>query len=341
MKWFESPEFISRRSEYDQLLQRAGSNRLTEASEAQTAIAAALTTPLRQGVFSGDLIGNIFTREMWSATSVPEYPLDIIRPGSEGDFVAYTMPDHGGIPMRRVEGDRIMVQTYRLANSIDCTLRVLRNAQWNIVQRMMEALEAGFVKKMNDDGFATILMAGIGRNILAYDADATAGQFTPRLVSLMKTIMRRNGGGNSTSLNRGKLTDLYLSPESVDDVRAWTLNLIPDAVRSAIFYAKDGSSDILSVYDVKLHDIDELGVGQQYQNFYSVTQGKSLAASDVELVIGLDLDRRNSFVMPVSQDIEITDDSVHTHRQGLASWYATSELGFGVLDSRTVLLGSL
>jgi len=39
----------------------------------------------------------------------------------------------------------------------------------------------------------------------------------------MKTVMRRNGGGNSTSANRGQLTDLYVSPEAVEDIRNWEL----------------------------------------------------------------------------------------------------------------------
>ena len=57
-----------------------------------------------------------------------------------------------------------------------------------------------------------LISAGADRNVMIYDADASAGQFSKRLVSLMKVIMRRNGGGNSTSINRGELTDLYLSP---------------------------------------------------------------------------------------------------------------------------------
>ena len=63
-------------------------------------------------------------------------------------------------------------------------------------------LEAGFVKKMNDDGWHTLLAAGVDRNVLVFDADASNGQFTKRLISLMKTVMRRNAGGNSGSLNQ-------------------------------------------------------------------------------------------------------------------------------------------
>ena len=63
--------------------------------------------------------------------------------------------------------------------------------------------------KINDDGTAHHFWPlPLDRNILVYDADAGAGQFTKRLVSLMKTVMRRNGGGNSVTAP-GRLTDLY------------------------------------------------------------------------------------------------------------------------------------
>lgn len=341
IKWFESPEFVSQRESFDKILNESCDKDPVVAAKAQRAIAAALQTPLRSAVLAGDLISGIFNKESYNNKTSVEYPIDLIRPGSEGDFVAYTMPDHGAIPMRRVEGDRITVTTYRIANSIDAQARILRDANWNMLGRMMEVLEYGFIQKLNDDGFATLISSGVSRNALVYDADAAAGQFTPRLVSLMKTFIRRNGGGNSSSTNRGKLTDLYVSPECLDDVRSWTLNLVPDAVRTSVFYAKDGSSDILDIYGVKLHDLDELGVGQKYQLYYTSTLAKSLAASDTELVIGLDLSQRKSFVMPVGQELEITDDSARTHRQGLVSYYGSMEVGFGALDNRDVLLGSL
>ena len=74
---------------------------------------------------------------------------------------------------------------------------------------------------MNDDGWHTLLAAGVDRNIVVYDSDAMLASSLRDLVSLMKTVMRRNGGGNSASNNRGSLTDLYVSPEAMEDIRNW------------------------------------------------------------------------------------------------------------------------
>ena len=323
--------------QFIELLKQSGSADRTEALTAQHEIAKALEEPLRQGVLIGDILGNIFERMVMEPGTTSEFPLDLLAPGEEDEFVAYTNPGHGRIPERTVEGDYVMVPTYSISASIDWLLRYAREARWDVVGRAMQVLEASFVKKMNDDGWHTVLAAGVDRNIMVYDADATAGQFTKRLVSLMKTVMRRNGGGNTGSLVRCKLTDMYLSPEALEDIRNWQVDQIDEITRREIFTAADGG--ITRLFQVNLHDIDELGESQEYQNFLTSQLSGSLQGSDVELVVGLDLGNRDSFIMPVKQEVQIfEDDALHRHQK--AGLYGWAELGFAVLDNRRVLLGS-
>ena len=323
--------------QFIELLKQSGSADRTEALTAQHEIAKALEEPLRQGVLIGDILGNIFERMVMEPGTTSEFPLDLLAPGEEDEFVAYTNPGHGRIPERTVEGDYVMVPTYSISASIDWLLRYAREARWDVVGRAMQVLEASFVKKMNDDGWHTVLAAGVDRNIMVYDADATAGQFTKRLVSLMKTVMRRNGGGNTGSLVRGKLTDMYLSPEALEDIRNWQVDQIDEITRREIFTAADGG--ITRLFQVNLHDIDERGESQEYQNFLTSQLSGSLQGSDVELVVGLDLGNRDSFIMPVKQEVQIfEDDNLHRHQK--AGLYGWAELGFAVLDNRRVLLGS-
>ena len=79
-----------------------------------------------------------------------------------------------------------------------------------------------------------------------------------RLVSLLKTVMRRNGGGNSASNNRGLLTDLYVSPEAMEDIRNWGVDQVDEVTRREIYTAADGSVK-QDIFGVNLHDLDELG----------------------------------------------------------------------------------
>ena len=322
------------------LLKRSGSSEKNEALAAQRELAKAIELPLREGVLVGNILDGIFEAIPMEPGTTTEFPLDLLAPGEEDEFVAYTNPGHGRIPERAVEGDYVMVPTYSITSSIDYLLRYAREARWDVVGRAVQVLEASFVKKMNDDGWHTILSAGTDRNILVYDADAAAGQFTKRLVSLMKTVMRRNGGGNSASINRSTLTDLYISPEGLEDIRNWGVDQIDEVTRREIYQAADGSAILTRVFGVNIHDIDELGESQEYQKFFSTDLSGSLGPnSDVELVVGLDQSANDSFVMPVKENVQVyEDDTMHRHQR--AGMYGWAEMGFAVLDNRRVLLGS-
>jgi len=321
------------------LLRQSGDADASIALPAQREFASALETPLRKGVLVGNILGNIYETINMEPGASPEFPLDLISPGLEGEHVAYTNPGHGRIPERAVEGDYVMIPTYSIASSVDYLLRFARDARWDVVARAMQVMEAGFTKKMNDDGWHTILAAGVDRNILVYDADATAGLFTKRLVSLMQVVMRRNSGGNSASVGRGRLTDLYVSPEALEDVRNWGIDQVDEVTRREIYVANEGGPAITRIFGVNLHDLDELGEGQEYQKFFLNDLSGSLASSDVELVVGIDQSTNDSFVMPVRESLRVFEDPT-LHRQQRAGFYGWAELGFGVLDNRRVILGS-
>jgi hypothetical protein len=324
--------------ELTDLLVRSGSLNKEQALAANAEFAKALELPLRKGILNGNILDNIFEPIVLAQSATPEFPLDFIAPGTEKDFVAYTIPNHGYIPQRHVEGDYVMVPTYDIGASIDYLLKYARDARWDVVGRAMEVMEAQFVKKMNDDGWHTLLAAGVDRNIVVFDSDANSGLFTKRLVSLMKTVMRRNGGGNSASNNRGILTDLYVSPEAMEDIRSWGLDQIDETTRREIYVAADGTLN--RVFGINLHDRDELGEGQEYQLFYSNVLGGALPTGKVELVVGLDLRKSDSFIMPIRQEVQIFEDDT-LHRQKRAGFYGWAEQGFAVLDNRRVLLGAL
>jgi hypothetical protein len=324
--------------ELTDLLVRSGSQNREVSLAACHEFAKALELPLRKGILSGDILSGLFEPIKLAPGATPEFPLDFLAPGSEKDFVAYVIPNHGYIPERHVEGDYVMVPTYDVGASIDYLLKYARDARWDVVGRAMEVLEAAFVKKMNDDGWHTLMAAAVDRNIVVYDSDANANQFTKRLVSLMKTVMRRNGGGNSSSTNRGILTDLYVSPEAMEDIRNWGIDIVDEITRREIYTAADGTLN--RIFGINLHDRDELGVGQEYQLFYTNTLSGTLPSGKGEVVVGLDLRKRDSFIMPVRQEVQIFEDET-LHRQKRAGFYGWAEQGFAVLDNRRVLLGAL
>lgn len=319
------------------LIKLSGDMDIAKAAQAQYELAKALEEPLRQGVLVGDVISGIFQVDNLEPGASPEWPLDLLAPGEEDEFTAFVKPNAGRIPERGVEGDYVKIPTFQIANSIDFLLRYAREARWNIVARAMEVMQAGFTKKINDSGWQVLLAAAADRNILVFDADASAGQVTKRLFSLLKLTMVRHGGGNSASLKRARLTDLYTSPETMEGMRNWGVDQLDEVTRREMYTAGDGA--INRIYNINLHDLIEFGEGQEYQQFFTSTLGASLASSDVELVVGLDMQNKDSFIMPVRENISVYADPT-MHRAGRQGYYGWAELGFAALDNRRIIAGS-
>ena len=310
------------------------------ASAVQKAIA--LELPVRKGLLSGDIHSNIFEEiVVTEGNTTAEFPLHYMTPGTEDEYVAFTIPNYGSVPQKLIQGDYVNIPLVDIAGSIDWDNKYAKNARWDIVSDAMQNLQGQITKKLNDMAWHTLISAGYDRGVIIADTDAAQGQFTTRLVSLLKTVVRRNGGGNSSSINRSKLTDLYVSPEAIEDMRSWNVDQLDELSRREIFVAEDGM--INRIFSVNIHDIDELGEGQEYELFYENTLGGTLPTTgghtDVEIVVGLDQSANRSFVMPTDGPIEMVPDNTRVrHRQ--TGMLAFKNAGFGVLDSRSVLLGS-
>lgn len=317
-------------------LVKCGATDLAIATEAQRIMAAALESPLRKGIEDGDTVSPIYTTQKLIAGARAEYPVDFYRNDNADEYVAFAIPGIGRIAGRLVDGDYVTVPTYDIGAGIDISLKYVRDANWPVVERAMSVLEAGFTKKRNDDGWHAIISAGNERNLQVYDNSASAGEFTKRLISLMKVAMRRNAGGNSTSVNRGKLTHLFVSPEGLEDIRNWDETQVDEITRREIYLSEDGSYN--RIFGVTLVDLDELGENQEYQDYFTEIGG-TLAANDLELVIGIDKSRNDSFYHPVRSELVLQSDPTQL-RSNLWSMYGREESGWGVLSTSRVILGS-
>lgn len=316
---------------------------------AQRAFAAALKEPLRQGIFDRDNLGGIFERQVLAPGAQANYPLDFVQPGTEDNYIAFTLPKSGRVPERHVEADEIWVPTFRVANSIDWDIKFAEEARWDVIMRAIRVYEAGFVRKLNSDGWRTLLGAADGRGLVVtagglapftgstMQTAPAAGFFTKELISRMKTAMTRGAGGNG---NSGKLTDVYLSMEAMEDIRNWDVDDIDDLTRREIFVSKD--QGLASIYNVVLHEMTEFGEGQEYEQFMvdTLTRPHSVVASATlkEYCIGLDLSTQDSFVSPVRKELETFEDP-NLYRQQRAGIFGWLELGYSVLDSRRILIG--
>lgn len=294
---------------------------------------------IQKPVMPGDIYSDIFETIMLAPDEHPMFPMGIVAPGTEDDYAAYTMPSHGYIPQRKVEGDEVTIQTYDVANAIDWNIKYARAGRVDVVGQALAAMQNGFVQKFNDDAWHTIIAAGYGRGLITYDSSATAGVFSKKLIQLMKIAMKRNGGGNSSSINTFNLTDLYVSPEGMQDILSWTDSDVSELTRRDLELNAEGT--ISRIFGVNIHELTELGEGQKYTKYYTDTLSGSFGeGTDVELVVGIDRTKDNVFKMPMrTAGVEIYPDEtrLRSREQG---YFSIAEVGFGVLDSRSILLGS-
>lgn len=321
----------------DALVRQAGSPNPEEASFAVRELASAMTLPLRQGVLNGDIFSGIFEPIYFAPGTAVEFPYDFLAPGQEKNFTAYVIPRHGALPERAIEGDFVSVSMYEVGFSLDWSKKYMRDCRWDILGRALQVMEAAFIRKFNTDAWRVILASAKSRNLQVYDDAATAGSFSKRLVALGQVYMRRNGGGNSSSVGRGQLTDMFVSVEAAADMFSWTLSEVSDEIRTRIFL--DGP--VKRIGDVNIHTLDELGVGQEFDTYFTGPLAGSFSGSKVELAIGLDLSKDDgAFVMPFRQMPELYED-LHFARSRRVGLVGDAEVSFGSLDSRRALIMSL
>lgn len=320
-------------------IKAAGDVNPSVAFPAQRLLSQALNEPLRKGILRGNILWDIFETPSYPHGQEVKYPIDVLNPGTEKDFAAYVMPNHGSQGHRVVEGDYVSVPTYWVGNNIAANLKYLRDANWDVMGRLMQIMAAGFVRKMNTDGWRTLIGAGVARNLTFFDEAATAGLFTKRHVELGSNILRRNGGGNVTSLNRKRLTHLFISPEAIGDMRSWDITQVDDITRREIFLGEN-DLEAAKIFGKVIIPLDELGVGQEYQLYYTSSLAQTMPSDKVEITIGLDVQSKDSFVMPFRAEPEIFED-ITLHRQHMWGVYGWAEYGVSVLDVRNVLIGAL
>jgi hypothetical protein len=323
----------------EKLLRMAGSDDQKTFEQGVAGLAKAVEVPLQQGFINGDIYSDLFQKESVASGSsgAAEYPLDLLAPGTEGSHVAFTMPGTGRVPNRFVDGDYVMVPLYEVGNGIDFSRRYAEECRWNIVERALEVLEGGFVRKFNTDAWRVVIESALSRSLMVFDDRVAPGYTSKRLVELGKQVMRRQGGGNGSSVNRFRLGRMYVSPEAAGDVRNWNVDEVDPWTRREIYLNDD--LDAMRVFGVDIRTLDELGVGQEFQNFFAARGGTlptySLSGSKtkLELAIGVDPNKKNGFIMPVRQNVQIYED-VSYFRAGKVSLFGKARVGFASLENR-------
>jgi hypothetical protein len=178
-----------------------------------------------------------------------------------------------------------------------------------------------------------------------------------RLITRSKKLFTAwDGGTPEDGVSSAGATDIYLSVDRMEDIRAMAYNPqntiavpntdeststpLPDSIREEIF-RNAGATEL---YGKLLHEMLELGVGKRYNtvfdNLYSGATSFDTAAQ--ELVLGVNQSKEYGLLKPVAQNADSGEtfvtrvDDQWPARAEKIGWWGSQELGFICVDPRVL-----
>lgn len=337
-----------------ELVKAMGSRDATVAREAQEAFAAFIGPVVNKVLLEAATSSAVYTDLPYDEDDSPSIPLDLFQGEGEGLVSVWSQSVAGGLPTSTVEGlSELKVSTYRLDSAVSFLRRYARRARLDVASKAVERMANEVLVKQERNAWAVVLKAlADSGNTTAVGASGETFSLS-KLNTLVKNVKRLNKSyANGTTTSAYGLTDIFVSPETMADIRAFAYNAVggtitsntsdtpvtdlPAGVREEI-YRGGGAQEI---YGITIHELIELGPNQKYNKLFNEFYSGSFADSD-DLVVGLDL-TKDAFVRPVARNSEsggtftAMPDDQFVARSEKIGFYGSLEEGRVCIDSRAI-----
>lgn len=333
-----------------------------ETAEAQNAFkefAAALTVPILQEVRERSVARQLFAEERLAPGAMAVYPV-----ADDFEVPVWVLPGLGYVAQNFIEGigEDVYVPTFTIDASANWKLTYARDGRVDIAARAARNMARSIAEYEEESAWrvlvpaATTNFSGQGllkaRSAPIYEVDPAspgAGYLSKELINKMMVGMVRNDR---------QLTELWVSPEDMADIREWTDTDVDPITRREIFVA----AGMGRIWNVNLVEMKHLGATGKFNindatssygifkesgnafNDYTLTNpnvvdanGQVTTAGETQ-VYGFDRTVNDSLVMPIRQEFTVFDDPT-LHRKQQQGVYGWEEVGFAVLDSRMMAIG--
>ena len=370
-----------------ELIKAMGSKNQLVAREAQEAFAAFLGPVVRRVLQQAATAGAVYTDAPFNQDEGASYPLDLYYNETNDGYVSvWSQNVAGGLPTSQDVSavQELKIATYRLDAAVSITKKYARQARLDVVSKLIERMSQEVLLKQERNAWAVVLNAlanastssvtaasvGItslkaGSHVIpAYNQGRFQLQDLNKLMTLNKRINQSWAGGTTDAAYSNGITDLYVSPEIKEQIRAFAyqpMNTVqatsgqtsiplPDNVRTEVI----NSAGMQEIYGVNIVELNELGVGQKYNTLFdefdsgnvgphsSAGTADSVTGSDVELLVGVD-NSKGAFVRAIAQDSDTGDtfstspDDQFTQRNERIGFYGSLEEGRVCIDARAVV----
>jgi len=340
-----------------ELIKAMASRESTVAKEAQEAFAAFIGPVVNKVLLEAATSSAVYTDLAYDEDDSPSIPLDLFQGEGEGLVSVWSQNVAGGLPTSTVEGlSELKVSTYRLDSAVSFLKRYARRGRLDVASKAIERMTNEVLVKQERNAWAVVLkaLADSGNTV---NMGSSAESFTlSSLNTLVKNVKRLNKSyANGTTNSSYGLTDIFVSPETMSDIRAFAYNPVGGTVGSGLtnvggtdlpagvreeIYRGGGTQEI---YGISIHELVELGADQKYTKLFNeFFTGTPTAFTDSDdLIVGLDL-TKDAFVRPVARNADsgstftAMPDDQFVARSEKIGFYGSLEEGRVCIDSRAV-----
>ena len=278
-----------------ELIRALGSKNPLKAREASEAFAAFLGPVIQQVILQAGTANLVFTDAPFNEDDSPSFPLDLYYNEGVGNITVWSQNLAGGLPTSMVSGvQELKISTYRLDTAVAWLKKYARRSRLDIVSKALERMAQEVLVKQERNAWAVVLKAlaeaatSSTKHIIGSN---TVGVFQLHDLNRMMTLNKRlnesfAGGTPDAAYSRG-MTDLFVSPEIMEQVRAFAYQpmntqgpnglaasaangvALPDNMREQIYR----SAGMQEIYGVNLVELIELGGsstgGKKYNKLFS------------------------------------------------------------------------
>lgn len=358
-----------------ELIKAMGSNNPLVARNAAEALAAFVSEVIKEVLNTAGTAGAIYRDLPFDEDSDPSIPLDLFYAEGEGYVTVWSQSMAGGLPTSRIEGSKeLKFSTYRLDSAVSFGKKYARKSRLDVVAKALERMANEVLIKQERNAWAVILKAlaeGETATVNGGTLDhvinaATDGSFVLKdlndLMTRVKRINESYSGGTAVQPFSKGITDLYVSPEIMGQIRAFSYNSIrsdasatasnaqniPENVREEIYRA----AGTQSIFGVNLVEMIELGTSQKYNKLFGSfvannTTVNAMWSGDAssEILVGID-NTRGAFLRPIAQQSDSggtftvepdTQWSAGQNRIDKVGFYGFLEEGRVCVDSRATV----
>lgn len=361
------------------LVKAMGSNNRDEAFEAQAAVATLMGPVINEVVNNAPTVSNIFTSMTFNEDDNPSLPLDLFHDITDEDFITvYSQQVAGGLPYSQVfpAHNELKFTTYNLDSALAFDKKYARRSRLDVVGKTFTRMAQEILMKQEKTSFNVIASALVNAQTISAAGGSrakgnhiieatTAGRFVlhdfNRLITLSKRINASFSNGTPVGASKVGITDLMVSPEMVQELRAMAYNPIntaeapygsavkdsiaaPEALRMQLYSA----AGLPAFYGINIVEVLELGIGQRFNLIFeavraanSVTISNWSVSAD-EILIGIDRSR-DALIRPVMQgedspsEFSLMVDDQFVGRQSKVGYYGKLDEGRMIIDDRALV----